>query len=312
MPVLNYRNFATFFLTAVLGVTLGLTPHTVLSASSLDTVVEPGDGLLTLEELDLVVGPIALYPDELIAIVLPASTFPLDIVKAARYLEKHKQNSEIKPSENWDSSVLGLLNYPEVINLMNEDLDWTWKLGTAVADQQKDVIDAIQQFRQRAYSAGNLKSSKQQVIVEEQQTIIIKSASPEVIYVPRYDPAVVVVHQPAPYPYYYSHPYPYYYSPAATFWTGMFVGAAIGYGVGWRHGDVNINRNVNVSGGNTNVNLNKGGNKWNSNRPGTGSRPGNRRPGGGYGSGQRPNQRLGSGQFSNKGQFGNSRQRLGS
>jgi hypothetical protein len=236
------------------------------------------------EQLDELVGPIALYPDELLAIALPASTYPLEVVQAARYLEQRKSKPELKPDERWDSSVLGLLNYPDVVEKMNQDLDWTARLGDAVVNQQQDLMDAIQRFRTHANSAGNLRSDERVTIVQEKEIIKIESASPEVIYVPAYNPTVVVVQQPAPYTYVYSPPYPYYYNPAATFWTGMFVGAAIGYGIGWHghgHNDININRNVNIS-GNT---INRGsGNTWKSNRPSggqvgrpatrSGSRPG--------------------------------------
>ncbi|RKZ43179.1 MAG: DUF3300 domain-containing protein, partial [Gammaproteobacteria bacterium] len=251
------------------------------SASS-DAPSAEAPALLTMDQLVELVGPIALYPDELLAITLPAATYPLDIVQAARYLEKHKKDSNLKPDEKWDSSVLGLLNYPEVVDLMNKDLDWTWKLGAAVADQQADVMDAIQQFRNQAHTAGNLTSNEKQIIVVEKETIVIESATPEVIYVPTYKPSTVVVVQSAPYPYYYSAPYPYYYNPAAAFWTGMFVGAAIRYGAGWgrygrRGGDVNVSR-----GGNT-VNIGSG-NTGGGNRPGAGNRPGGgNRPGAGGG-----------------------------
>ena len=114
---------------------------------------------LSLDELQEVVGPIALYPDELVAIVLPASTWPLQIVQASRLLDKRKSDPDLKPDEDWDPSVIGLMNYPEVIALMNDDLDWTWKLGEAVAAQQDDVMDAIQKFRGRADEAGNLESN---------------------------------------------------------------------------------------------------------------------------------------------------------
>ncbi|MCZ6590934.1 MAG: DUF3300 domain-containing protein [Alphaproteobacteria bacterium] len=249
---------------------------------------------LSNKQLDDLVGPIALYPDELLAIVLPASTYPLEIVQAARYLEKRKSEPKLKPSESWDSSVLGLLNYPEVVEKMNQDLDITSRLGDAVINQQQDLMDAIQRFRTQAYSAGNLESGEHTTIIREKEIIKIESATPDVIYVPAYNPTVVVVQQPAPYPYVYSSPYPYYHSPAATFWTGMFVGAAIGYGIGWNgHGnnDININRNFSQ-----NVNVNRGsGNKWNPNRrPGgqvgrPGTRPGvGTRPGGRPGVGTRP------------------------
>ena len=242
---------------------------------------------LSNKQLDDLVGPIALYPDELLAIVLPASTYPLQIVQAARYLEKRKSEPKLKPDERWDSSVLGLLNYPEVVEKINQDLDWASRLGDAVINQQQDLMDAIQRFRTQVNSAGNLESGEHTTIIREQEIIKIESATPDVIYVPTYNPTVVVVQQPAPYTYVYSSPYPYYYSPAATFWTGMFVGGAIGYGIGWHghgHNDININRNVNVS-SNQNINVNRGsGNKWSPNRRPGGqvSRPGTRpgaRPG---------------------------------
>jgi len=241
--------------------------------------------LLTTDQLVELVGPVALYPDELLAITLPAATYPLEIVQAARFLEKHKSNPDLKPDEKWDESVLGLLNYPEVIELMNKDLDWTWKLGAAVTDQQGDVMDAVQQFRNQAHTAGNLDSNEKQIIIVEKEIIKIESATPEVIYVPTYQPSTVVVVQSAPYPYYYSAPYPYYYNPAAVFWTGVFIGAAVRYGVGWgrygRGGDINVNR-----GGNT-VNIGSG-NAGSGNRPGAGNRPGSgNRPGAG-GGGNRP------------------------
>jgi len=249
-------------------------------------------------ELDEIVGPIALYPDELLAITLPASTYPLQIVQAARLLEKRKTQPDLQPEEDWDASVIGLMNYPEVVNLMNDDLDWTWKLGEAVADQQADVMDAIQRFRGTAADAGNLESNEQVSVATEtegdQQIIVVESASPEVIYVPTYQPSTVVVQQPAPVVV-YSNPYPYYYRPAAAFWTGMFVGAAVGWGMRWGYGyrgsSINVNRNVNVnvnrptrpSSPNRPSQGPRGGGKWQADRgPGSqvGGRPGREnRPG---------------------------------
>ena len=231
--------------------------------------------ILSLQELETLVGPIALYPDDLLAITLPASTNPMQIVQAARFLEKLKKNPSLKPSEKWDPSVLGLLNYPEVIKLMNEDLDWTWALGEAVVNQQEDLMVAVQQFRAKVYAAENLKSDQTQIIIKETQIIKIESADPKVIYVPSYDPQVVVVKHVYTTPVVvYSEPRPVYYSPTAAFFTGMFVGAAIGYGIGWgrRGGSVKYSRNVTIN------NPPRGGGNWNPGR-GSGNRPGNR-PGG--------------------------------
>ena len=247
-----------------------------------------GSGLLTQEQLIDLVAPIALYPDDLLAIVLPASTFPLEIVQAARFLEKRKTDTSLKPSASWDASVLGLLNYPEAVARMSDDLEWTEKLGTAVVNQQNDVMDAVQAFRLQAYGAGNLSSNEQQTVSQEtvesdsgaqREVVVIQSANPEVIYVPQYDPSVVVVSgYTGPPPIYYSPPYPYYYSPAATFFTGMFVGAAIGYAFNWGRYDISYNRNVNI-------NVNRPGNWRPSNRPGNSWRPSNRP---GYRPGYRP------------------------
>ena len=232
---------------------------------------ESKKGNLSPQELEKLVGPIALYPDELVGIVLPASTNTLQLVQAARFLQKHKKDSSLKPDKDWDPSVLGLLNYPEVINMMNEDLDWSQKLGDAVVNQQKDVMAAIQTFRVKAEAAGNLKSNDKQVIVVEKEVIKIVSANPEVIYVPSYQPTVVIYQTT---PVYYSSPYPAYYRPAAAFWTGMFVGSAIRYGTGWGRGSVDVNRNVNISGGDRNVNVGGGGNRPSQQPAGGGGRGG--------------------------------------
>ena len=106
------------------------------------------------EELRKLVAPIALYPDELLAVVLPASTNPLQIVQAQRYLDKRKADQKLQPDANWDPSVLALLNYPEVVSKMNDDLQWTEDLGNAVIDQQKDIMDMIQQVDRKLMPAA--------------------------------------------------------------------------------------------------------------------------------------------------------------
>ena len=153
----------------------------------------PGDVVpLSDTELGELVGPVALYPDDLLAIVLPASTFPLQIVQAARFLEELEQDSTLTPDESWDESVIALLNYPDVIRLMNDDIDWTWQLGEAVIAQQSDVLQAVEQFRDRAYVAGNLQSDDHQTITMDEGIIEIVPIEDDVIYVPYYDPEVVV------------------------------------------------------------------------------------------------------------------------
>ena len=207
-----------------------------------EAAAAPARQLLGPEELRKLVAPIALYPDDLLAIVLPASTNPLQIVQAQRFLDKRKADQKLQPDAEWDPAVLALLNYPEVIAKMNADLKWTEDLGNAVIDQQDDVMDMIQQVRAEASAAGYLKSDDKQIVVQEKETIIIQPSDPEYIYVPDYDPQVVYVQNYAAYPPpYYAAPYPYYYSPGATFFAGAFVGAAFAYGFNWGGGDIDIN-----------------------------------------------------------------------
>ncbi|MCI0516500.1 MAG: DUF3300 domain-containing protein [Woeseiaceae bacterium] len=191
---------------------------------------------LTATELAELVGPVALYPDDLLAIVLPASTYPLEIVQAARFLEQYEQDSTLQPNEEWDESVTALLNYPEVLRMMNEDIDWTWQLGDAVVNQQADVIAAVESFRDRAYAAGNLKSDQYQTVTEDDGIIEIVPVDEEIIYVPYYEPQQVVVRQVTPVYYYYPQPYPVYYYPypaGYSFYTGYFWGVTTAFRIGW-------------------------------------------------------------------------------
>ncbi len=193
--------------------------------------------LLSAEELGTLVGPIALYPDDLLAVVLPASTFPLEIVQAVRYLDDLENDSSLKPDESWDDSVVALLNYPEVLRMMSDDLDWTWRLGEAVVAQQADVIAAVESFRDRAYAAGNLKSDDKQTVTRTADDVIeIDPVDDDVIYVPYYEPAEVVVYQPRPVYYYYPRAYPVYYYPYPAghyFVSSPFWGVTTAFGIGW-------------------------------------------------------------------------------
>ncbi len=191
---------------------------------------------LSTTELGELVGPIALYADDLIGIVLPASTYPLQIVQAARFLDERANDPDAKPAADWDDSVVALLNYPEVLQKMNDDLDWTWRLGEAVLSQRSDVLDAIQSFRDRAYAAGNLRSDDHSVVKKDQGAITIAPANPEVVYVPYYEPSRVVVYQTLPVIDYYPWGYPLYYYPYPanySFGTGFFWGVTTAFIVGW-------------------------------------------------------------------------------
>lgn len=212
------------------------------------------------EELSRMLAPIALYPDSLLANVLVAAAFPLEVVSADRWI---KQNSDLKGEKRnaaldkmkWDLSVKALVPFPEVLAMMSEKLDWTQALGSAFLSQQKDVMDTVQKLRARALAEGNLKSSKKQTVVDQNNTITIEPASPTTIYVPSYNPQVV--YGAWPYPEYppYSY-YPYGGTVAAGvlgFAAGVAVGAAWNSGWGsWNWGggtmDVNVKRNFNING----------------------------------------------------------------
>jgi hypothetical protein len=192
--------------------------------------------LLTPGELEKLVGPVALYPDKLLAIVLPASTYPLEIVQAARFLDRLEHDSNLKPDESWDDSVTALLNYPEVVRMMNDDIDWTWRLGEAVVRQQPDVIAAVESFRDQAYAAGNLKTDERQRVSNNAGTIEIQPIEEDVIYVPYYEPEHVVHYQPRQVYYYYARPYPVYYYPYPShhsFHSGYFWGVTTAFNIGW-------------------------------------------------------------------------------
>ncbi len=188
-------------------------------------------------ELQELVGPIALYPDDLLAIVLPAAAYPLQVVEAARFLEALESDPTLKPNDDWDDSIVALLNYPEVIELLNDDLDWTLRLGEAVVVQQTDVVDAVEGFRDRAYAAGNLKSDEYQTVSRDDDDVIyISPVEEDVIYVPYYEPAQVVYYQPRPVYHYYPRSYPVYYYPYAAghyFDHGYFWGVTTAFTIGW-------------------------------------------------------------------------------
>ena len=255
LTVLFFGGFAAW-----MAVTSGTSPVFAQDeTAAVETDAAAAPALLGPDELRKLVAPVVFYPDDLLAIVLPAATNPLQIVQAQRLLDKRKSDPKAQPDENWDPSVLALLNYPEVIAKMNADLEWTENLGNAVIDQQSDVMDMIQQIRAEASAAGYLNSDEKQVVVHETETIIIQPADPEYIYVPDYDPQVVYVqhYNDYPPPYYYPTPYPYYYNPAAAFWTGAFIGAAFSYGFNWGGDDIDINvggDNINIGGGD-NINI---------------------------------------------------------
>ena len=229
------------------------------------------------EELEQVVAPIALYPDPLLAQVFMASTYPLEIVQAARWVKENpnvtgKALEDAMQKQPWDPSVKSLTAFPQVLTMMNEKLDWTQKLGDAFLAQQSDVMDAVQRLRAKAQAQGALETTKQQKVVVEQAppppanveqnvnvqqapapptTIIkIEPADPQVVYVPTYNPTVVYGAWPYPA---YPPPAPYYppgYVATASllsFGAGMAVGAALWGNCNWGGGYGNNNVNINTN-----------------------------------------------------------------
>jgi hypothetical protein len=211
------------------------------------------------EELDQILAPIALYPDALLAQILMAATYPLEVVQADRWAQQNRSlgaeaMAAALEKEIWDPSVKSLVNFPDVLSMMSAKLDWTQKLGDAFLSQQKDVMGTVQTLRQKAAEAGNLNSTAEQKVIVQQETIVIESANPQVVYVPTYNSTVVYGPWPYPaYPPYYYYP-PGYAAGAAlfSFGVGVAVGAAWGYawgGCNWHGGDVDIdvNRNTDIN-----------------------------------------------------------------
>ena len=255
-------------------------------AQSAPTQADASQKPLTPGQLDSLVAPIALYPDPILSQVLVASTYPLEIVEAGRWLKQHpglkdKALTDAVAKKPWDASVQGLVVLPEVLNRLDQNVGWTSSLGNAFLAQQQDVMDAVQRLRQKASASGALKSTPQQTVstaAEGNQTYIeIQPASTQLVYVPQYNPEAVWGPPPAYYPY-----PPIYYPPVSTgaiiassaisFGVGMAVGAiwsggggwgGYGWGVGWGHGGNNVVINNNFINRNNFNRANVGnGNRW--------------------------------------------------
>jgi hypothetical protein len=225
-------------------------------------------------DLEKLAAPIAMHPDPLIAILLPASVYPLEIVQAARFV-KDTNNIPKVDEQPWDENVKALAKFPDLMQKMNDDLTWTMDLGQAFLDQQKELMDTIQSLRGKAQALGTLKTTPQQIVVVtntviektvEQQVVYvtntivqIQPSNPQVVYVPTYPPSM-----------YYYYPPPVYVGPppAVTFAVGVTVGLIIANNCDWHHGgiyvghhgvavwgggghhgdvDIDINRNVNIN-----------------------------------------------------------------
>lgn len=147
---------------------------------------------LSPQQVNQLAAPIALYPDPLLAEMLPASTYPLEVVEAARWLAAYPNPSGIMIDlQTWDPSVKALLHYPTVLGYMSDNLAWTEALGVAFLNQQQDVMQAIQQLRALALAAGTLQTTAQQQIILQGGDIYIEPVNPQLLYVPEYNPNVV-------------------------------------------------------------------------------------------------------------------------
>lgn len=198
-------------------------------------------------ELEKLVESIALYPDPLIAAILPASVYPLEIVQAARFMADTNNLAKLD-AQPWDENVKAVARVPDALKKLNDDLTWTTQLGEAFLDQDKDLMDAIQSLRLKAQKAGTLQTTEQQVVVVtnvivetavQQEVVVVTNtvvqivpSNPEVIYVPQYVPSAVYYPPPS----YVYDPY----APVVTFAAGVAVGAIIAGGCDWHYGGVYV------------------------------------------------------------------------
>ena len=216
------------------------------------------------EELDQMLAPIALYPDSLLAQILMAATYPLEVVQADRWAKANTnlpgdQLNDALDSKNWDPSVKALAPFPQVLAMMSERLEWTQKLGDAFLDQEDQVMDTVQKLRARAEAAGNLRDTEQQRVIVEEGDIVIEPAQPDIVFVPVYDPFVIYGPwwYPAFPPFFFPPPRGVVFVRGFGFWPRIVVGRAWGHAWGhwdWRHHSINVNvdRRINV---NRNINV---------------------------------------------------------
>jgi hypothetical protein len=190
------------------------------------------------EQLQQLVAPIALYPDSLVAQILAASTFPEQVVEADRWVQadgnlKGSALAQAVDPQPWDPSVKALTAFPSVLGNMDKNLAWTSSLGDAYYNQQQGVMDAIQAMRQRAQQAGNLKSTPQQAVMDQDSSISIQPVDPEVVYVPAYDPWLIYGAPIVAWPGWYAYPGLWFDGPYLSFGVGFGIGYLGGYGWGW-------------------------------------------------------------------------------
>jgi uncharacterized protein DUF3300 len=242
------------------------------AASSQSQSQAPADQTLSQGQLDQLVAPIALYPDPLLTQILMASTYPLEVVEAARWSHDNptvqgQALQDAMQAQSWDPSVKALTTVPQTLQMMSDKLDWTQQLGDAFLAQQQDVLNAVQKLRAEAQAAGNLQSTPQQLVTTApapadvassgvQQPIVIEPVNPNIYYVPVYDPAVAYGTWDYPdYPPFYWSPPGFVASNVVSFAAGVAVGAAIWGGCDWWHNNVIINVNRYNIFNRTNINV---------------------------------------------------------
>jgi hypothetical protein len=206
------------------------------------------------QQLQQLVAPIALYPDQLVAQILAASTFPEQVVEADRWLHDHPglHGDALAQAVNqmpWDPSVKGLTAFPDVLGNMDKNLSWTSSLGNAYYNQQPAVMDAVQVMRQRAEASGNLRSTPQQTVTNQGSTIVVTPAQPDVVYVPAYDPWIVYGAPIWAWPGWYPYPGIWFGGPYLSFGVGFGVGFFGGFGWGWGHWGFNWGGHFSTFGG---------------------------------------------------------------
>jgi len=230
-------------------------------------------------QLEEMIAPIALYPDEVLSTVCIAATYPLEIVEADRWRKKNPslQGDALDKAlqkEDWDASVKSLTSFPDVLDRMSNNLEWTKDLGDAFLSQRSELMDAAQSLRTKAYDAGTLKTTPQQTVVKEEKTIYVQPTNPQTVYVPSYAPATVYgpTYAAPPTPYYPS----FWASPGGAvtagvlgFGAGIATGALIGSAFDWNDHDVYVHNYYGGGGGgghysnNANVNVNRNVNRTN-------------------------------------------------
>jgi hypothetical protein len=195
---------------------------------------------LSPEQLQQLVAPIALYPDQLVAQILAASTFPEQVVEADRWAQgnpslKGAALGQAANQQPWDASVKALTAFPAILGNMDKNLSWTSSLGDAYYNQPQDVMDAVQAMRQRAQQAGNLKTTPQQTVTDQDSAIDIDPANTDVVYVPEYDPWLVYGEAIPPWPEWYPYPGIWFGGPSLSFGVGFGIGFLGAFGWGWHH-----------------------------------------------------------------------------